>query len=48
MEKKPSNFLDQIKGLFRKDKFENELKEALDQCAAHPDGVVAERDRALV
>jgi tetratricopeptide (TPR) repeat protein len=36
MEKK-TNILDQIKGLFRKDKFENELKEALDQCAAHPD-----------
>jgi len=37
MEKKPSNILDQFKGLFKKEKSDKELKDLLIQVAAHPE-----------
>ena len=37
MEKNPANVLEQIKGLFKKDRFEKELNEAIEQSKAHPE-----------
>jgi tetratricopeptide (TPR) repeat protein len=37
MDKKSTNLLDQFRGLFKKDKFEKELNESLEQCKAHPE-----------
>jgi len=37
MEKKSGNVLEQIKGLFKKDRFEKELQDALAQSKAHPE-----------